>query len=71
MAIRWAKPPGEIRVDLGEAFELPKCAAQKYSLTSPWMDDVNEAELVLSAGEKHTFERKPFEVLVFDATLSK
>jgi hypothetical protein len=59
---------GEIRVDLGKAFELPKGAAQKYYLRSPWVKDVNETELVLSAGEEHTFKLIPFEVRVFDAT---
>jgi hypothetical protein len=59
--------PGKITVDIGEAFELPKCAVRKYSLRSPWKTDVDKAEIVLSAGEEHTFELRPFGVLVFDA----
>jgi len=60
--------PGSITLNIGKAFELPKGAIQKYSLKSPWKEDVNKSAVVLSAGEKHTFELKPFEVLVFDAT---
>jgi len=60
--------PGRITLDIGKAFELPPGAAQKYSLESPWQNDANKAAIVLSAGEEHTFELKPFEVLVFDAT---
>jgi len=59
--------PGSIALDIGKAFELPKGAARRYSLKSPWKEDVNNAAVVLSAGKEHTFELKPFEVLVFDA----
>jgi hypothetical protein len=60
--------PGKITVDIGEAFELPLGAAKKYSLKSPWTSDVDKVAIVLSASQEHTFELKPFEVLVFDAT---
>ena len=60
--------PGSITLDIGKAFQVPAGAIQKYSLKSPWKEDVNKAAVVLSAGENHTFELKPFEVLVFDAT---
>jgi hypothetical protein len=43
-------------------------AAKRYSLKSPWKEDLNKPAVVLSAGENHTFELTPFEVLVFDAT---
>jgi len=59
---------GNITLDIGKTFELPKGAARKYSLKSPWKKDTNKAVIVLSAGKEHTFELKPFEVLVFDAT---
>jgi hypothetical protein len=59
--------PGKITVDVGKAFELPNGAAQKYSLKSPWKQDLGNEAIVLSANEEHTFELKPFEVLVFDA----
>jgi len=60
--------PGKITIDIAKAFELPTGAAEKYSLKSPWKDDANQAAIALSAGKTHTFELKPFEVLVFDAT---
>jgi len=60
--------PGTLTLDIGKAFELPDGAARKYSLKSPWKTDANKAVIVLSAGKEHTFELKPFEVLVFDAT---
>ncbi len=70
--------PGKITIDIGKAFELPKSAAQRYSLKSPWEKDAAKAPAasalqskttgVLSAGKGHTFELRPFEVLVFDAT---
>lgn len=57
-----------IAVDIAQAFELPEGAARQYSLKSPWKNDASAEEIRLSAGEDHTFELKPFEVLVFDAT---
>lgn len=60
--------PGQIAIDIAKAFELPPGAAQKYSLTSAWKSDAAAPALDLSAGQEHTFELKPFEVLVFDAT---
>jgi len=59
--------PGSITIDIGKAFELPSGAAEKYSLKSPWKEDTGSEAIVLSAGKTHTFELKPFEVLVFDA----
>ncbi len=59
---------GQITIDIGKAFELPEGAAQKYTLKSPWKEDAAATPLALSSGEEHTFELKPFEVLVFDAT---
>ncbi len=90
--------PRRITIDIGKAFELPKGAAQRYSLKSPpalgsrkagSLAGVNlsprrrgkDADMapaasalrsktagVLSAGKEHTFELRPFAVLVFDAT---
>ncbi len=59
--------PGAITIDIGKVFELPDDAAKKYSLKSPWTEDVGRAAINLSAGKEHVFELKPFEVLVFDA----
>lgn len=63
-----AEQPGRIAIDIGKAFELPEGAARKYSLRSPWKSDASVEEIQLSAGTEHSFELKPFEVLVFDAT---
>ena len=60
--------PGKITIDIGKAFELPDGAARKYSLKSPWKQDAGSEAFGLSAGKERTFELKPFEVLVFDAT---
>ena len=60
--------PGTITIDIGKAFELTGDAARRYSLKSPWKKDLNKPAIVLIAGGEHTFELKPFEVLVFDAT---
>ncbi|HIJ51794.1 MAG TPA: enterotoxin [Planctomycetes bacterium] len=74
--------PAKLTLDIGKTFELPAPvlpaqetqvqvptgAPQKYSLKSPWKQDANKAAIVLSAVKEHTFELKPFEVLVFDAT---
>ena len=59
--------PESITIDIGKAFELPKGAAEKYSLKSPWKENAESETIELSAGTEHTFELKPFEVLVFDA----
>jgi hypothetical protein len=60
--------PGKITIDIGKAFELPPGAAQAYSLESPWKEDAAAGPITLSAGNEHTFELTPFEVLVWDAT---
>ncbi|MGD8500495.1 MAG: hypothetical protein PVJ86_07590 [Phycisphaerales bacterium] len=60
--------PGDITIDIGETFELPEGAAQKYSLRSPWKMDTNKPAIAVSAGKGYKFKLKPFEVLVFDAT---
>ena len=59
--------PRSITIDIGKAFELPDGAAKKYSLKSSWKEDAGKETIELSAGKTHTFELKPFEVLVFDA----
>jgi hypothetical protein len=59
--------PAKITIDIGKVFELPIGAARKYSLKSPWKKNAGRATIVLSAGKGHTFDLKPFDVLVFDA----
>ncbi len=67
--------PGSITLEIASVFELPTDAARShpgpqggYSLKSPWTKDANSPAIELIAGKGHTFELKPFEVLVFDAT---
>ena len=60
--------PGAITLDIGQAFELPQGAPRRYMLKSPWKEDAGKPAISLSAGAAHTFELKPFEVLVYDAT---
>jgi len=59
---------GRITIDIGKTFELPEGAPQTYSLHSPWKDDADKPAIIVTAGKTHTFELKPFEVSVFDAT---
>ncbi len=60
--------PASIAIDIAKAFELPKGAPISYFLKSPWKNDIGRSSIKLIAGKKHTFNLKPFEVLVFDAT---
>ena len=60
--------PGSITLDIAKAFELHKGAPEKYYLKSPWKQDIGRPSIKLTAGKKHTFRLKPFEILVFDAT---
>ena len=60
--------PGNIVLDIGKAFELPKGAARKYKLQSPWQDDKNQPAITLEAGRVHTFRLQPFDVMVLEAT---
>ncbi len=59
--------PGTIILDIGRTFELPKGAATKYVLKSPWKEDSDKPAIMLSAGTDHIFELNPFEMVVFDA----
>jgi hypothetical protein len=59
--------PGSITLEIASAFELPRGATSSYSLKSPWAKDGDKAAIKLSVGKEHTFELRPFEVLVFDA----
>ena len=56
----------ELTLDIGQVFELPTGAATRYTLTSPYADQ-RLTVLELDAGAPHTFQLRPFEVLVFDA----
>lgn len=59
--------PGEITVDVGQVFELPKGAPRTHVLRSPWKEDADKPPITLTAGVPHRFVLRPFEVLVFEA----
>src|SRR6185369_14255658 len=54
--------PQSISLDVAEIFELPATAARVYSARSPWAADAKTASITLTAGDKHIFELKPFQV---------
>ena len=54
-------------LDIGQAFELPTGAPRRYSAQSPWSGDRLYAAIHLVAGQPHTFELGPFEVLNLEA----
>jgi hypothetical protein len=60
--------PAAITIDAAAAFELPEGAPQAYVLRSPWRADAEKPAVRIQAGEPRTFNLRPFEVLVFDAT---
>ena len=60
--------PASFELDVSTAFELPEGSPQTYALKSPWKEDSGRPAISVTAGQKHRFELKPFEVLVFDAT---
>jgi hypothetical protein len=59
--------PQSFAVDVARAFELPASAAKNYAAHSPWAKDSKQPSIALGAGQEHTVELKPFEVLVLDA----
>jgi hypothetical protein len=59
--------PQSLRIDVGEAFELPAKSPKQFQVRSPWHDDRQSDAILLAAGEKHIFNLKPFEVLTLEA----
>ena len=47
-------------------FELPANSKKSLHLHSPWKADRGQSEITIAVGESHTFELKPFEVLVLE-----
>ena len=58
--------PAIFSVDLKELFELPQGADKNFVLHSPWNKDKSEPEIKVKKGEAHTFQLRPFEVLVLE-----
>ena len=61
--------PAKIDLDIGEAFELPDGAAQRFLLKSPWKADKDRTPVTLDAGTSHTFDLQPFEVIVLETAV--
>jgi hypothetical protein len=59
--------PQSISIDIQDAFELPKKAAQHYVARSPWAADSGLTAVKLDANRPHVFVLQPFEVLTLQA----
>jgi hypothetical protein len=59
--------PASFTADVGELFELPENAATTFRFQSPWKNASNAAPLELRAGQPHTFQLDPFQVLVLES----
>jgi hypothetical protein len=60
--------PQSFSIDIRDAFELPTGASSMYSAASPWQEDRGKgAPVRMRAGEKHTIELEPFQVLTIEA----
>jgi hypothetical protein len=56
-----------ITLDVGQAFELPPGAPQRFLANSPWKDHQGAPPVWLAAGEEHVFVLNAFEVLTLEA----
>lgn len=54
-------------VDVKDFFQLPPHAKTHYYLHSPWKQDRKQPSIELKAGEPHSFDLEPFEVLVLES----
>ena len=63
--------PASFTLDIAKAFELPAGAPRGFRAHSPWAADRQAPAIDLTAGQPHTFELKPFEVLTLDAVPAK
>jgi hypothetical protein len=57
----------DFTVDIGQAFELPAGAAQRFSAHSPWAEDASHPSMNLVAGQPHIFHLEPFQVVTLEA----
>ena len=59
--------PQSIKIDPEKVFELPQQEnVRTFTMKSPWADEANRPAVTLAAGEAHTFELQPFEVMVLE-----
>ncbi|HEY5233715.1 MAG TPA: enterotoxin [Verrucomicrobiae bacterium] len=59
--------PAIIALDAENIFELPAGAKKTFAMHSPWGEDKNAPDVILHAGEPHTFSLEPFQVLVLES----
>jgi hypothetical protein len=52
-----------ISIDVGRALEMPTTTDSRFVARSPWKDHSGVSQISLAAGQPHTFDLQPFEVL--------
>jgi hypothetical protein len=52
-----------ISIDVGRALEMPTTTDSRFVARSPWKDHSGASQISLAAGQPHTFDLQPFEVL--------
>ena len=55
--------PQSLSIDVGRVLELPATTDSKFVARSPWKHDSGVPSVSLVAGQPHTFDLQPFEVL--------
>jgi hypothetical protein len=58
--------PATFSTDLKRIFELPEGTTKTYHFHSPWKSNRSQPAIKIASDESHTFELKPFEVLVLE-----
>jgi hypothetical protein len=58
--------PAMFIADLQDIFELPTGVKQNFNFHSPWKQDWSQSAIKIQAAQPHTFQLKPFEVLVLE-----
>ena len=59
--------PQSFSLEVGQVFELPAGAPQKFSVRSAWKSHRTKNPISLASGKAHTFQLQPFEVLNLEA----
>jgi len=59
--------PQAFSLEVSKAFELPDQAVRKFMAHSPWKRDEQQPSFALTAGEPHSFQLQPLEVLTIEA----
>lgn len=60
--------PQTFRVDVEQAFEIPKSEPIRFRAKSPWKSDAATQPIHLDGGSRYVFTLTPFEVLTLEAT---